>query len=338
VEAKHRFFRALSPRLHAVPGVVSATAVSSVPPYGGIGTDHDIPGKPQSEQRRAVFQLVSEGYFRTLGLRLIRGRPLSEVDVNDSRRVAVVNLTLVDRFFGSEEPLGQRVNLSFLETLPEHAIPDHVFEIVGVITDARNQGIQEPPMPEALIPYGTTGAFERGILLRTAGDPDMLLNSVRREIWAVDRNVALTNTGSLEEFLMRFSYAEPRFALVLLGIFASVALLLVAVGVYSVTAYTVSRQTQESGIRMALGARRIDVLGMIITMGLRLVAVGVAIGLAASFGATRVIRSQLWGISPHDPITLGGVVGVMAVAGFAACLFRARRATRVDPMVALRYE
>jgi putative ABC transport system permease protein len=121
-------------------------------------------------------------------------------------------------------------------------------------------------------------------------------------------------------------------------VFAGVGLLLVAVRVYSVIAYTLSRQTQEIGIRMALGARRVDVLGMIIRMGLRLVTVGVVIGLAASFGAARVIRNQLWGISPHDPITLAGVVGVMTLAGFAACYFSARRATRVDPMVALRYE
>lgn len=337
-EAKQRFFRALLPRLHALPGVVSATAVSSLPPYGGIGTDLDIPGKPQLEQRRAVFQLVSEGYVTTLGLRLIRGRPLSEIDVNDARRVAVVNQTLVNRFFGSADPLGQRIKISFLETLQENAVKDPVFEIVGVIADARNQGIQEPPNPEALIPYTTTGAFERGILVRTAGEPDALLDSVRREIWATDRNVALTLTGSLTHFLTQFSYAEPRFALVLLGVFAGVGLLLVGVGVYSVIAYTVSRQTQEIGIRMALGARRVDVLGMIIRMGLRLVAVGVAIGLAASFGATRVIRSQLWNISPHDPITLASVVAVMALAGFAACYFPARRATRVDPMVALRYD
>jgi putative ABC transport system permease protein len=154
----------------------------------------------------------------------------------------------------------------------------------------------------------------------------------------VDRNVALTNAGTLTNFLKQFSYAQPRFGLVVLGIFAGVGLVLVAVGVYSVMAYTVSRQTQEIGIRMALGARRADVLGMVVRMGLGLVAIGVVLGFVASLAATRVIASQLSGVSPRDPLALVAAVGVMILAGVAACYFPARRATRVDPMVALRYE
>jgi putative ABC transport system permease protein len=154
----------------------------------------------------------------------------------------------------------------------------------------------------------------------------------------VDRNVALTLTGSLQDYLKSFSYAEPRFSLILLGVFAGVGLALVAIGVYSVIAYTVSRQTHEIGIRMALGAGRADVFRMVLRMGSRLIALGVVAGMLASFGATRIIASQLWGVSPHDPLTLGGVVAVVAMAGLAACYFPARRATRVDPMVALRYE
>jgi putative ABC transport system permease protein len=193
-------------------------------------------------------------------------------------------------------------------------------------------------MPEVFVPYTVTGAFMRGILVRTHGAPEALLNSVRREIWTVDRNVALTNTGTLNEFLKQFSYAEPRFSLVLLGVFASVGLLLVAIGLYSVIAYTISHRTHEIGIRMALGAGRGDVMRMVVRMGLQLVSIGVAIGLGASFGVTRVIASQIWGISPHDPVTITGVVVVMALAGTAACYFPARRAMKVDPMVALRYE
>jgi putative ABC transport system permease protein len=186
------------------------------------------------------------------------------------------------------------------------------------------------------IPYTITNNFERGILVRTAGEPLPLLNAVRREIWAIDRNIAITLTGSLEDYLKQFTYAEPRFGLTLLSVFAGVGLVLVAIGVYSVIAYTVSQQTHEIGIRMALGAGQGDVLGMVLRLGLKLGVLGLGIGLLASFGVTRVLSSQLWGVSPHDPVTLAAVVAVVAITGFAACYFPARRATRVDPMIALR--
>src|SRR4030095_3733529 len=157
-------------------------------------------------------------------------------------------------------------------------------------------------------------------------------------IWAVDRAIAITNTGTLNEYLTRFSYAEPRFSLVLLGVFSGVGLVLVAIGVYSVIAYTVSRQTHEIGIRIALGAGRSQVLRMVATMGLRLLAIVVVVGLLVSLATTRLIAAQLWTVSPYDPLTIVLVIGVMAVVGIAACYFPARRALRVDPIVALRYE
>jgi putative ABC transport system permease protein len=186
------------------------------------------------------------------------------------------------------------------------------------------------------VPYTLTGGFERGILVRTHGAPEALIESVRREIWAVDRNVALTLTGSLTGYLRQFSYAGPRFFLLLLVVFASVGLALVAIGVYSVIAYTVSRQTHEIGIRMALGASRSSVLQMVALMGLKLVAIGGAIGLLASLAATKVLASQLTNVSRFDPLTLLCVVALMAIVGLAACYFPARRAMRLDPMVALR--
>jgi putative ABC transport system permease protein len=335
---KQRFFRQLLPRLYALPGIVAATETSTLPPYGGIPSEIEIGGKTHSEKWEAIFQLCSEGYFPTLGLRLLHGRVLSEAEVNDARKVAVVNQTLITKYFGKEDPIGRQIKINMLETLPDQQVKDPVFEVVGVIADAKNQGIQEPARPEMFIPYTVTGAFERGILVRTSKEPLSMLNAVRREIWAVDRNVALTLTGSLKDYLKSFSYAEPRFTLILLGVFAGVGLVLVAIGVYSVIAYTVSRQTHEIGIRMALGAGRGDVFGMVLRMGVRLIALGVAAGLLASFGVTRLIASQLWGVSAYDPVTFVGVVLVVALAGLAACYLPARRATRVDPMVALRYE
>jgi putative ABC transport system permease protein len=336
--SKQRFFDELLRRLHALPGVVAASETSTLPPYGGIGSEIEILGKTHTDRWDAIFQLCSEGYFRTLGLRMLRGRPLSEVDVTGGRRVAVINQTLVNRYFGQEDPLGQHIKLKMLEDFKEGPVENPVFEIVGVIADARNRGIQEPPGPEVFIPYTMTPAFEGGILVRTHGEPTALLNSVRREIWAVDRGVAITMTGTLNEYLTRFSYAEPRFSLVLLGVFSGVGLLLVAIGVYSVIAYTVSRQTHEIGIRIALGAGRHDVLRMIGVMGLRLLLIGIVLGLLISAGATRLIANQLWTISPYDPLTIGSAIAVIAIVGVAACYVPARRAMRVDPIVALRYE
>jgi predicted permease len=337
--AKQRFFETLLPRLHALPGVIAATETSTLPPYGGIDTNIDIVGKTHTERWDAVFQLCSEGYFPTLGLKLLRGRTLSAVEIAAARKVAVVNQTFVNKYFGTENPLGRQVRLLRLEKLDDgNAVENPVFEIVGVISDAKNRGIIDAPTSEVLIPYTITGAFERGILVRTRGNPEGLLNDVRREIWAVDRGVAVTLTGTLTGYLKQFSYAEPRFSLVLLGVFASVGLLLVAAGVYSVIAYTVSRQTREIGIRMALGANRRDVLRMVAGMGMRLIAIGAGVGVVASFAATRVIASQLNGVSSHDPITLVSVIALMTLVGLAASYFPASRASNVDPNVALRVE
>jgi putative ABC transport system permease protein len=337
-EAKHRFFRQLLQRVEALPGVVAASETSTLPPYGGIGTEIDIPGKTHTERWEAIFQLCSEGYFPTLGLQLQRGRLLTDVEVNDARKVAVVNQTLVTKYFPQEDPIGQRIKLNMLENFPESPVPDPVFEIVGVVADAKNSGIRDPVRPELFIPYTVTGAFERGILVRAAGDATALLPALRREIWAVDRGVALTLVGTLTDYLSQFSYAEPRFSLVLLAVFAGVGLVLVAIGVYSTIAYTVSRQTQEIGVRIALGASPGAVMRMVIGMGSRMLAVGVVVGVLASLAATRILESQLWGVSKYDPVTLAGVVVVLAVAGLSACYFPARRATRVDPIVALRCE
>ena len=193
-------------------------------------------------------------------------------------------------------------------------------------------------MPELWIPYTVTGFGERGVLVRTSVEPMSLLGAVRKEIWAVDRNVALTLTGTLEDFMKQFSYSGPRFGLLLLGIFALNGLVLVGIGVYSVMAYSVSRQTHEIGIRMALGALQANVLRLVMRTGFELIVIGLIIGFVASLGLTRLIKDELWGVSAFDPATFGSVACVLAAVGVAACLFPARRATKVDPLVALRYE
>ncbi len=335
---KQRFFSRLLPKVKALPGVMDATETSTLPPYGGIPTDVEISGKTHTDRWEAIYQLVSEGYCRTLGARLLRGRLMEEGEVAGARKVAVVNQTLVAKWFGKEDPIGRQITVKHLGVIPKPPVADPVFEIVGVISDMKNAGIQDPVRPEIMVPYTVTGAFARGILVRTAGNAAGLLNPVRREIWAVDKNVALTMTRSLDDLLNDFSYAQPRFLLSVLGVFAGVGLVLVAVGVYSVIAYTVSRQTHEIGIRMALGASRGDVIGMVLRMGLWLVAIGLAVGLAASMAANKVLASELWGVTARDPLTFAAVAVVVLGAGVAACWFPARRATRVDPMIALRFE
>jgi putative ABC transport system permease protein len=331
------FYRPLLARLKALPGVVAVTETSTLPPYGGIRSEVEVAGKTDPEKWNAVVQLCSEGYFAVVRIAFFEGRTFTEAEVADGRKVAVVNRTFAKKYLGTLSPLGQRIRLAELENFPDK-VSDPWFEVIGVVKDAKNQGLEEPPLPEAWVPYTVTGSGERGILVRTVNDPLLTLNAARREIWATDRNVALTFTGSLEGFISTFSYAGPRFAFLMMTIFAAIGLVLVTIGVYSVIAYTASRQTHEIGIRMALGARRGDVLKLVIRMGARLVVLGLAIGLLVSLAVSRVIASQLWGVSPYDPATLASVAAVLLLTGLVACWVPARRATRVDPLVALRYE
>jgi putative ABC transport system permease protein len=260
----------------------------------------------------------------------------------------VVSAEFVKRYFRNTDPIGRLVTFEVFGRRAEEggaADPsppreNPPFEIIGVVADIKNSGPQDPWEPEAYIPYAVTGNFGRGILLRTAGNPLGLVNSLRREIWAQDKVAAVTDIDSVEGFMRRFVYATPRFSLLVLGVFGTVGLVLVAVGIYGVVAYTVSRQTHELGIRMALGAMRADVMRLVMRMGLGLVLLGAGIGLLASVLLTRVLTltNQLWEVPPNDPLTLASVCAVVTTAGFFACYFPARRATKIDPMIALRHE
>ena len=331
------FFRPLLLRLKALPGIVDATETSTLPPYGGIPSDVEIPGKTHTEQWSTAFQLCSAGYFPVLKIQFVEGRGFTEAEVDGARKLAVINQTFARKYFATENPIGQRIHLVRLETFPD-PLKDAWFEVIGVVADVKNQGLEEPVTPESWVPYTVTGSAERGVLIRTAHEPLLMLNAVRQEIWATDHSVALTMTGTLESYISQFSYAGPRFSFFLLGIFAGIGLILVTIGVYSVLAYTAARRTHEIGIRMALGAESQDVLRLVIRMGLKLVVLGVAIGLAVSLGLSRVIATQLWGVSAYDPLTLAGVAMLLLVTGLVACWVPASRAARVDPLVALRYE
>jgi predicted permease len=335
---KKRFFNELLPRLQRTPGVLAATVITGLPPFGGFRSEVEVPGKTHTEQWRAICELTNEDYAKTLGLKLVRGRMLTETDLAGARKVAVVNQALWKKFFGDEDPIGRQMQVKELSRLRPSPVENPLFEIVGVFADVKNNGIQETIVPEMLVPHTITGSLERGIVVRTAGNPLALVEPVKREIWATDRNVALTMTRPLDEFLSDWVYAQPRFILLVLGVFAAIGLVLVAIGVYSVIAYTVSRQTQEIGIRIALGASYGDVVGMVFRMGFWLIGVGLAVGLGASYAASKVLATELFGVTAHDPATFVGVALVVLAAGAAACWIPARRASRVDPVVALRTE
>jgi putative ABC transport system permease protein len=281
--------------------------------------------------------LAGDGYFATLRIPILSGRPFSEAEVYDARKLAVVNQTFARKYLGKDNPIGQRVHVPALETIRQ-PVKDAWFEIVGVAGDAKNQGPQDPVQPGIWVPFTITAMSARSILVRTANDPHAMLNTLRREVWGVDRGVALTGASSLEDFMTLNTYAQPRFTFLLLAVFAGAGLALAMVGVYSVMAYVTARQTQEIGIRMALGADRANVLAMVVANGLKLVGSGIVIGLAAAFLLGRVIASQLWNISPFDPATLIAVPILLALTGALACWRPARRATMVDPAISLRYE
>jgi len=331
------FYRSLVDRLKGLPGVIDATETSSLPPYGGFQTGIDVAGKTHSEKWTANCDLSGDGFFNTLRIPVVRGRLFSAAEVNGARKLAVVNQTFVRKYLGSDDPIGKRVHVADLETIPD-PVKDAWFEVIGVAGDVKNRGLQEAVLPEVWVPYTITGMGDRGVLMRTAGDPNAMLNSLRREVWAVDRGVALTFTGDMDHFINQYSYAQPRFTFLLLAVFAGAGLVLTMVGVYSVMAYVTARQTQEIGIRMALGAGRGNVLGMVIQVGLKLVGVGIAIGLAAALVLGRFVGSQLWGVSAYDLPTIVGVPALLALTGLLACWRPARQATQVDPAVCLRYE
>jgi putative ABC transport system permease protein len=331
------FYRPLLERLKALPGVVEATETSTLPPYGGIPSDIEIPGKTHAEKWNAMFQLVSEGYFAVLKIRFVDGRGFTEAEVNGAQKLAIVNQTFVKKYLGNENPIGRQVRIAQLAEFDD-AVKEPVFEIIGLVADAKNRGLQDPPDPEIWVPYTVTGSAFRGILVRTANEPLSMMNAVQHEIWATDANVALTFTGTLEGYISQFSFAGPRFGFFLMTIFGSIGLVLVTIGVYSVLAYTTARRTHEIGIRMALGAAGSEVQGMVIRMGLKLVGLGVGIGLIVSVAIGRVIATQLWGVSAYDPWTLVCVPALLLITGIVACWLPARRAAGVDPLVALRCE
>ena len=340
------FFRPVLERVQAIPSVTEAAESSSVPPESGQDSRVEVAGKATLEQWHAQVQFVSEAYFRALRIPLEMGRGPTEAEINDARRVAVVNRKFVSMYLAGEDPIGHSVKLLGLESVAD-SLREPSFAIVGVVGDVANQGapgygrggLQAPIAPQVWVPYTVTGSGQQVLLVRSAQPPMALMNQVQQAVWASDPGVALMYPDALEHAISQGLYAGPRFALLLMIIFGCVGLILVTVGVYSVLAYTTAQKTHEIGIRMALGAERATVLRLVITEGLRLVLAGVGVGVIVSLLLGRAVEAELWpGVKPYDPATLASTVLVLLATGVLACWIPARRAARVDPMVALRYE
>jgi putative ABC transport system permease protein len=335
-QQKNILFQQIFARLQTLPGVVASTVTVAPPPGGGIDSELTVPGKTHSERWTTAVDAHSAGYFQTLGLPLLRGKLFDESDVASGRHVTVVSASFSRRFFPNDDPLGQKIKFNALDELPE--LKDAYFDIIGVVPDVRNRGLQDPPMSEAYVPHTITGIGDRAILVRTAMNPDSLLPIIRQQIWAVDRNISVSHAESIQARLQRDQYAGPEFDLVTFGAFAAIGLLLAVIGIFSVMAYTVSLQTHEIGIRMALGAQKGNILTMVLRNGLTLIVTGIILGVVASPALTRFIASQLSGVKVTDPWTFVTVAVIILAVGLAACFFPARRATQVDPLIALRYE
>jgi putative ABC transport system permease protein len=330
-----RFLRELVERVGALPGVRHAAINSSPPLYARFGSRIDIQGLP-ADSRGIVVHEATASYFDVVGARLVRGRLLDGTDVNAARRVAVVNESFVRRYFAGQQPVGRVVRLRYLSE-PNVGQADTAVEIVGVVGNVPNIGIQEDAWPEAYVPF-TVSAVQSYVIVQAAVPPMALERSVRAAVYAIDRDQPVTEVRTLDRALAEFSLAAPRFNLVLFAIFAGLGLLLAVVGVYGLLSYVIARRTQEIGVRVALGAQPADVVRMVMGMGLKLVIAGLVVGCLGALAAGRLLASQLWGVSPFDLVSFAAVIGVLLACGLAACFWPARRATRVDPMVALRAE
>jgi putative ABC transport system permease protein len=349
-ELKVGFFRELIEKVSALPGVESAAATSILPMTGSsskLFTRQDRPAPTSIESIPLIqyFQ-ISPGYFHTMGIPLEKGRFFDERDNGDSQTVAIINETSARRFFPDEDPIGKIV----LTGVPEEMVPPGLLppgfrfprlKIVGIISDVRTSGLNEQVKPEIYVPHAQGGVFETylamSLAVRTTGDPLSLAAAVRSQVTAIDKDQPVANITTMGSRLAD-SLARPRFSTLLLSIFAGLALLLAAVGLYGVMSYAVAERTHEIGIRMALGAQSSDVLKMVVTQGLILTVTGVSIGLVGAFFLTRLMESLLFGVSATDPLTFALISALLTGVALGACFVPARRATKVDPMVALRYE
>ncbi len=329
------FYQSLLERLGAVPGIESAAATTDIfldaLPNSGVIT---VEGRDLTDAERSLevpFDAVSDDYFRTVGVPMVRGRAFTAADGPDGARVAIVNENMARRFWPGEDAIGKRF------TFGRPQDEDSWLTVVGVVGDMRRTGYDRPIRYEAFFPLRQFAPGSMTLVMRTRGAPLALATAVRGEVRALDRDLPVYEIGTVEQQLGAM-VAQRRFSMALLGTFAGIALVLGIVGVYGVTSYLVAQRTREVGLRLALGAEPSQVVRMVVRQGMTAVGIGLALGLAAALVGARIMAGLLYGVSPTDVATLGLVTVALTVATWAANYLPARRAARVDPLVALRAE
>jgi putative ABC transport system permease protein len=330
------FYKNLLERVSALPGVQSAAATWWIPLSGSeISFNFNVEERPvpAGEQPVAQVNVITPDYFQTVRAPVVLGRAFTDRDDRNAPSVAIVSESFAKQYFPGENPIGKRITPNGSDS----AGKPPVREIVGVIADMHLISLRLTPKPQIYLPHQQFGIGSMSIFVQTQIDPQSLTNALRRTVAEIDKDVPVYRTRTLADY-MSHSIAQPRLNAMLVGLFALIALLLAAAGIFGVMSYSVTQRTQEIGIRLALGAQRYDVLRLIVLQGMRFVGVGIMLGLVGVFVCTRLLQSLLFGIGATDPRTMFFVTAVLTVVAFVACLLPARRATLVDPVQALRAE
>jgi putative ABC transport system permease protein len=332
------FYQQLISRLGAAPGVKSVSAISHLPLSSHRGTTgfsiEGIATPPDNTVPYSTdFRSATPGYFKTMGMQLIKGRDFTPRDGLLSTQVAIINESLARRYFPNQDPLGKRVR-------PGIGIDERGWlmrEIVGVVRDSKHVSLREEPPPNIYLPHGQFPRHGMTLVVRAENDPEALIGVMQKEAHALDSELPVFNIRTLDQY-MASSVAEPKFSALLLGLFAGLALTLSCIGLYGVMSYVVAQRTRELGIRMALGAQTRDVLKLVVRQGMGLTLLGAAIGVAVAVAATRMMKSWLFGVSPTDPLTFAVAALLLTIVALLSCWIPARRAAKVDPIIALRFE